>query len=110
MKKPNRLALTASMLSVLLCVSGCDYEKTQTITKSHPVCDSSTIEARASFTLSCIANANPKSDEEPEDWITICQDMAIKTYCPEKVVTAQQTRDCSNCSWKDLTVTPVNGS
>lgn len=43
----------------------------------------------ADFTLQCIANANPKSDEEPEDWIGMCRTMAVETYCEitQQVVT-----------------------
>jgi hypothetical protein len=36
---------------------------------------------RIDFTLSCIANANPMSDEEPEDWIRQCNIVAKENYC-----------------------------
>ena len=37
----------------------------------------------ADFALTCIENANPKSDEEPEDWIDKCQNMAMNLLCKE---------------------------
>jgi len=33
------------------------------------------------FILDCIKNANPKSDEEPEDWIYMCKNMSLDLYC-----------------------------
>jgi hypothetical protein len=44
-------------------------------------CKDESIEHRASFTLECIKNANPSSDEEPEDWIRECEYMALNLYC-----------------------------
>lgn len=38
---------------------------------------------RAKWLLACIENANPKSDEEPEDWLWICESMS-KSFCPVK--------------------------
>lgn len=35
----------------------------------------------AQFIQDCIANANPKSDEEPEDWIRHCEHMMQNLYC-----------------------------
>ena len=65
-------------------------------------CPVETIEKRASFTLECIKNGNPKSDEEPEDWIRICKDMAKDLYCTEARFNV--TRKCydrkkSECRW-----------
>ena len=72
------------ILILAVFLSGCsnpnnpleDWEPT-TITK----CSDSVTESIARFTLKCIENANPKSDEEPEDWINVCKDMAESTYC-----------------------------
>lgn len=33
------------------------------------------------FILDCIKNANPKSDEEPEDWIYMCKNMSLDLFC-----------------------------
>lgn len=64
-------------LFMLIGCSSSDVVFTRTIQS----CDNSTTEKRAQFTLECIENANPKSDEEPEDWIMICKTMAEATYC-----------------------------
>lgn len=45
------------------------------------ICSGDSVEDRSSFILQCLANANPKSDEEPEDWITLCERMAERAYC-----------------------------
>ena len=36
---------------------------------------------QAVFVLECIKNANPKSDEEPEDWIGDCKTMSNDLFC-----------------------------
>lgn len=36
---------------------------------------------RASFILECIKNGNPQADEDPEDWIPLCEEMSIHLYC-----------------------------
>ena len=46
-----------------------------------PNCKQDTAKERAEFILACIKNANPKSDEEPEDWVKLCQTMAEETLC-----------------------------
>lgn len=94
-----------------LLVTGCgEYESIRTVKRLDFICGDSTIEKRAEFTLSCIANANPNSDEEPEDWIMLCQKMAIKNYCHEKTVNVSQQRECSNCSWTDSGITLAQDS
>jgi hypothetical protein len=37
--------------------------------------------SRAEFVLSCAENANPKSDEEPEDMLRECDRIARDTFC-----------------------------
>lgn len=32
--------------------------------------------------LKCVFNANPKSDEEPEDWIPKCAEYTREAWCP----------------------------
>ena len=44
-------------------------------------CESADVVLQAKFILNCIANANPKSDEEPEDWLPMCEAMAQRMYC-----------------------------
>lgn len=89
------LALTVSILA------GCsDRNETRTVEITDLHCSADSAEKRAEFTLQCIANANPKSDEEPEDWITKCQYMAEKNFCPVK--TFIKTQRCGSnlgCIW-----------
>jgi hypothetical protein len=46
----------------------------------------------ASFTLECIKNGNPMSDEEPEDLIKECKRTAFAIYC---VVNWAGVPDCA---------------
>ena len=45
------------------------------------LCDSTTEDARSKFILDCIKNGNPNSDEEPEDWIPICENISKELHC-----------------------------
>lgn len=93
------LFLAASWSAFL--ISGCNESgdmRTREITATH--CETDTAQERASFILQCIANANPKSDEEPEDWILFCQSMAERTLCEKKVMLV--TERCVGslpCTW-----------
>ena len=95
------------MIMVLASLVGCDWEPERTVNRMDFICDDSTVEKRADFTLKCISGANPKSDEEPEDWIRLCQKMAIENYCPAKSVMVLQYKECRDCWWQDSTVTVV---
>ena len=72
------------ILAAFLIVVGCSEVDESNIEYSLEIkCEADTIEKRSAFILQCIESANPKSDEEPEDWLTVCQDMAEETYCPK---------------------------
>ncbi len=78
--------------------------------KTH--CDEKSADDRAEFILQCLKNANPKSDEEPEDWIYQCQNMAEDTLCPSLTVIVtkkcKSTYDFSNkCRWYSATVVDI---
>lgn len=38
---------------------------------------------QAEFILSCIKNGNPLSDEAPEDWIPLCEEIGKRLFCKE---------------------------
>jgi len=65
-------------------------------------CPTNSEDKRAEFILQCIANANPKSDEEPEDWIRLCENMALSTFCSSKQKRINMQRDCWNCIWYEV--------
>ncbi len=50
-------------------------------------CDGTKIEARSNFILQCAKNANPMSDEEPEDLVKQCERTSLNLYCPKREVT-----------------------
>lgn len=82
---------------------GCtDYPYQYTEIRTDFLCSPEVTEQKANFILECIKNGNPVSDEEPEDWIPICQSMANKTFCElrqYKIVTEQR---CSGCLHEEV--------
>jgi len=91
------------MIIVLLVIAGCDREELRVIKRNEYVCETDTKKERVDFILQCIANANPKSDEEPEDWITKCEDMAKRTICELKTVEITQVcGQSSGCMWYEV--------
>jgi hypothetical protein len=70
------MRLVVILLFVIL-LSGCE----RLILTSEFDCDKQSTIERANFILKCIKNANPKSDEAPEHWLTICEDISKRTYC-----------------------------
>jgi len=61
-------------------------------------------EERASFILDCLKNANPKSDEEPEDWISLCEDMAEDIYCKKSPCIVKQIKNEKYGNWIDIDI------
>ena len=98
-------------LIALLAISGCtDPEETRVIYRFEPHCTKETAKQRSEFILQCVKDANPKSDEEPEDWLRICQEMAEETIC--EVRKFKVTRICgysSGCYWTDIERELVGG-
>ncbi len=91
------------LLSVLLVsLSGCSDQE-RVIDKIEIVCTEDSKKDRADFTLECIKNANPKSDEEPEDWIYMCERMAKDNFCDEETVTVRQFKP-SGGYWRNVEI------
>lgn len=82
-----------------LALIGCSGEEVGYRVKTMYNCETAKEDKRANFILNCIANANPKSDEEPEDWIGICQNMSLDTFCTARQVKYQVKKDCYSCFW-----------
>lgn len=92
-------------VALLFVIAGCDTEdKYRTIDRLDRICPTGSEDKIASFSLDCMKSANPKSDEEPEDWINQCMIMAKEAYCPEKRVTVHQ-RKPHNSWWRDVEIT-----
>ena len=94
---------------IISFISGCgEYHSGSERTRIKNIinCQAGSSEKRADFILKCIANANPKSDEEPEDWIRNCQTMAEQTFCKKQSMTI--TERCihtsfGNCNiWEEI--------
>jgi hypothetical protein len=104
--------IISAIICILLFGCGDNYQvgdiKEEIVNKQF--CTENTIDLRAEFTLTCISNANPHSDEEPEDWIRYCQDMAEQTYCqiqPVKITKKCWTYVFSNCHWREIKSAPL---
>lgn len=107
MRNLKRSTIALSILIALLCAGCSGKERTRTLEKMRIHCEPETIEARANFILQCIKNANPISDEEPEDWITKCQDMSQGTYCPKKpYLVTQRCGSNMGCIWYEINAVP----
>lgn len=90
-------------LILVLFLTGCtDYPEFKERTKTKDFCVKLTEGKRASFILQCLKNTNPKSDEDPEDWMRICGEMAVETYCEQKKVIVTYKRDCNGCGWNQV--------
>lgn len=59
---------------------GCDNpDRPKPIKPKLSHCDTS--QEQREWVSNCVRDANPKSDEEPEDWIRECYEMSVKLYC-----------------------------
>lgn len=83
------------VLSVILLAACDDGPREREVIRSLNYCQSDTSDQRADFILKCIQYGNPKADEEPEDWIGMCQDMAEDTLCEKRnhIVTQERIAD-----------------
>lgn len=92
------------LIFIVVFLSGCK-EQTRDYHTTRVVCDKSTVDNRANFTLKCIENANPRSDEEPEDWIYKCENMAKELYCEDVPVIIHQRSPAWKNYWIETGVT-----
>ncbi len=93
------------LITFILLIPGCfqNSDETRIVYKHEISCDTSTKYERALFILSCIENANPMSDEEPEDWIKHCKWMAEETLCAvKKMKITQRCGDSFKCHWRTV--------
>ena len=93
----------------VLALTGCGKGDIREVEFMDTHCKEESSERRADFILKCISNANPLSDEEPEDWITQCKYMAEETFCPSItfIVTERCVTDLG-CIWREVKRHPKN--
>ncbi len=94
-------------LVLLFALTACGEDEYSTHMKEEILCQKSSESKRANFILSCIKNANPISDEEPEDWIKHCQYIAEETYCELKTVQVTMYKP-SGSYWRNIKTEPIN--
>lgn len=92
--------MKTALIIALVLMAGCS-DKTKVIQKMEFYCESDTKRERATFILMCLNNANPKSDEEPEDWIHQCEDMSNELYCEERLYNITRFQP-ANSYWRDI--------
>lgn len=78
--------LIVLLIICLSCIACNNHPDTKKIREVRMDCSEIDPNIKAKFILDCIKNGNPNSDEEPEDWIPLCEDMAEKTFCKEVTV------------------------
>lgn len=98
----------AYLILAVFLVSCGEPEQFRTISREEVVCSNATRDQRANFILTCLKNANPHSDEEPEDWIGKCQTMAEETLCGKRFVKVNQHKAATgfmeHSYWKDVSI------
>jgi len=95
------------ILITIIGLSGCDSSpEYRDINKVTFDC-SANVEKVAVFTLSCIENANPKSDEEPEGWIGDCKAMAKDIYCTQNSSIVRQQKLPFAGGWEDIGIVKI---
>ena len=86
------------LIITLIALAGCGpYERTRYSFEHN--CGLDTAKDRSEFILQCIANGNPKSDEEPEGWILLCGVMAKDTMCSKAEFIVQESRPSAGGRW-----------
>lgn len=103
------------ILLIGLMLTACGESPTgshRTIISMENVCTIETNDVRSKFILGCIKGANPLSDEEPEDWLHICGELAERTYCPARSMELTQIckySEFTNCSyWLTESMTEID--
>ena len=96
-----RITWVLACVCMVLLVTGCsDEPQYRIVERLVTKCDDATKDARANWINQCIANANPKSDEEPEDWLRQCQWIAEDIFCDEVNMAVRQQQICYGCPWE----------
>lgn len=72
------LVSCAAGVLLALLLAGCIPEHPTSWHAWRVCCDD---KARAEWTLACTGSANPRSDDEPEDWIDECGEQAEEIFC-----------------------------
>lgn len=93
------VSLVGLLVIVMFVLAGCSGEKEIYRVKTVYDCPNDNTEQRVDFILKCIENANPKSDEEPEDWIYMCENMALKAFCTARTIKVNFKKDCYSCMY-----------
>lgn len=94
-----------TILFLLVTLTGCgDHPRTPRLIYK-PDCSPQETEKLANWMLECIKRANPKSDEEPEDWILQCERTGKRTLCSS--VPAVRFQTCHSCTWNSVACSKV---
>jgi len=98
-----RYFINIFLVTICLALAACEKGDIRVTEVSDHYCYQNSADSRASFILQCINNANPRSDEEPEDWIRQCQIMAEETLCPVRtVIVTERCLTDMGCVWREI--------
>ena len=91
----NRISL-AVILAISACAApGGDEDPFAARPGMVPYCDKEQSAKLTEWVQKCIADANPQSDEDPEDWIRECKRTGIELLCP--MVPSVVFAPCDGC-------------
>lgn len=95
----KKVYLIIAVLSLAL-LAGCGSRRGEVYSRvsADNWCEGHEVEYR-DFVASCIKDANPKSDEEPEDWISQCEQTGKRIICPIRSTVTTYLCTNSDCSW-----------
>lgn len=93
--------MRAYMIPVLLLAAGCfGGDRWPYLKYEHRCTTEEQREKLATWVAQCIKDANPMSDEEPEDWVYQCEITGSKMLCEEVPVVVYIP--CAQCTWKKV--------
>lgn len=99
----NRMKKLSCLAALLVLIPGCEEPPWQRSAHSEMIQACVTDkdkETLRTWMSECISGANPKSDEEPEDWIRQCERTGVRTICP--TVPAVRFDSCKSCRFKTV--------
>lgn len=96
--------MRSALLLMIVTFFGCNEPGPPRL-NYHKECTPEQTEKLSTWILECIKNANPLSDEDPEDWISQCERTGKRILCGKIAVVEYQP--CGGCSWTSVSCATI---